>query len=96
MEMSSLFVFIGEYAIKVPQKVDKTEKSEESNHPARKSSISGDEAISFIEVASNGPGSSFGELALLYRKPRAATITTKTKSIFAVLDKNLYQKILGK
>lgn len=54
------------------------------------------EAVKFREIAVKGKGSSFGELALLYRKPRAATITTKSNCIFAVLDKNLYQKVLGK
>ena len=39
-------------------------------------------------------GSSFGELALISSKPRAATIRTKTPCHFAKLDKDSYQKVL--
>ena len=37
-----------------------------------------------------GEGKSFGELALMTSKPRAATIQCKKDSEFAVLEKNDY------
>ena len=46
----------------------------------------------FIEVAKLEGGQSFGELALISSKPRAATIRCKKDTHFAVLDKNAYQK----
>jgi CRP-like cAMP-binding protein len=41
-------------------------------------------------------GSSFGELALLNRAPRAATITCKEDCEFAVLGKTHFDSILSK
>lgn len=41
-------------------------------------------------------GSSFGELALLEQKPRAATIRCLQNSHFMVLSKNDYNKVIGK
>lgn len=49
----------------------------------------------FKEVAAMGEGKSFGELALMTSKPRAATIQCKKDSEFAVLEKNDYQSIVG-
>ena len=49
----------------------------------------------YIQVATLGDGFSFGELALINNKPRAATIRTLAPSYFAVLDKDSYQKVLG-
>lgn len=50
----------------------------------------------FIQVAILKGGNSFGELALIQHKPRAATITCRTDCKFAVLVKKDYQKVLGK
>ena len=47
-------------------------------------------------VAGQGAGYAFGELALLERKPRAATIVCEEDCDFAVLDKNPFQQILRK
>lgn len=41
-------------------------------------------------------GDSFGELALLDNRPRAATIICDEDSYFAVLEKQLFDKILSK
>lgn len=41
-----------------------------------------------------GPGDSFGELALLYNAPRAATVKTKTKSILWKLDRETFNYIV--
>jgi cAMP-dependent protein kinase regulator len=41
-----------------------------------------------------GPGESFGELALLYNAPRAATVKTKTKSILWSLDRETFNYIV--
>jgi CRP-like cAMP-binding protein len=46
-------------------------------------------------VATLGPGCSFGELALMNSKPRAATIRTIEDSVFATLDKEDYKKGVG-
>ena len=46
------------------------------------------------KVASQGAGYAFGELALLERKLRAATIVCEEDSDFAVLDKAPFQQIL--
>ena len=47
-------------------------------------------------VAGQGAGYAFGELALLERKPRAATILCEEDCDFAVLDKTPFQEILRK
>ena len=39
-------------------------------------------------------GESFGELALLYSAPRAATITAKTRSVLWVLDRSCFNNIV--
>ena len=49
----------------------------------------------FIEVATLPKHSSFGELALISNKPRAATIRAKTDWYLAVLSKEDYKKIYG-
>ena len=41
-------------------------------------------------LRSYGPGDSFGELALLYNAPRAATIITKTSVILFSLDRETF------
>lgn len=48
------------------------------------------------EVKNYYNGDSFGELALLDRKPRAATIITNDETHFMVLEKTHYDKILSK
>eukprot|EP00347_Sterkiella_histriomuscorum_P000821 403374386 len=50
----------------------------------------------FIQVAKLIDGSSFGELALLEQKPRAATIRCLQNSHFMVLTKNDYVRVIGK
>jgi cAMP-dependent protein kinase regulator len=40
------------------------------------------------------PGEAFGELALLYNAPRAATITAKTNCHLWVLDRNTFNFIV--
>jgi cAMP-dependent protein kinase regulator len=47
------------------------------------------------KVASTGPGGSFGELALMYNAPRAATvISTDSKSTLWALDRITFRRIL--
>lgn len=41
-------------------------------------------------------GASFGELALIEKKPRAATIICKEECHFGVLDKNAFERILSR
>lgn len=49
-----------------------------------------EDAPMFTEVAKLKDGKSFGELALIQNKPRAATIKCVQDSHFAVLDKAVY------
>lgn len=46
------------------------------------------------KVSSSGPGSSFGELALMYSSPRAATVIALTDCILWALDRITFRKIL--
>ncbi|CZT21104.1 related to cAMP-dependent protein kinase regulatory subunit [Ramularia collo-cygni] len=46
------------------------------------------------KVASPGPGSSFGELALMYNAPRAATVVSTEPSILWQLDRVTFRRIL--
>ena len=54
-----------------------------------------EDTLNYKEVAVLNVGASFGELALISNKPRAATIRAKEDSHFAVLEKYDYQKVLG-
>ncbi|CAI2385589.1 unnamed protein product [Moneuplotes crassus] len=49
-----------------------------------------------LEVVQLSVGASFGELALLEDKPRSATILCTENSKFAVLEKENFNKIMGK
>ena len=40
------------------------------------------------------PGEGFGELALLYNAPRAATITAETEAIVWKLDRDVFNHIV--
>lgn len=51
--------------------------------------------LAMKEVAVLEAGKSFGELALISNKPRAATIKTKSNCYFAILGKIDYQNIYG-
>ncbi|CEP17271.1 hypothetical protein [Parasitella parasitica] len=46
------------------------------------------------KVTSYGPGGSFGELALMYNAPRAASIITVTDSVLYALDRVTFRSIL--
>jgi cAMP-dependent protein kinase regulator len=46
------------------------------------------------KVASCGPGTSFGELALMYNAPRAATVSSTEPSVIWQLDRITFRRIL--
>jgi cAMP-dependent protein kinase regulator len=46
------------------------------------------------KVASCGPGTSFGELALMYNAPRAATVVSTESSMLWALDRVTFRRIL--
>ena len=48
------------------------------------------------EVSKMAKGKSFGELALITSKPRAATIKCLEETDLAVFDKLSYEKVVGK
>ena len=50
----------------------------------------------FMQVGQLTAGRSFGELALISNKPRAATIRCSEPTHFATLDKNAYEKVFAK
>lgn len=50
----------------------------------------------FHEIVCLKTGKSFGELALIKHKPRAATIKCVTDCHFAVMSKQDYKKVLSR
>ena len=46
------------------------------------------------KVGQAGPGSSFGELALMYNAPRAATVTAVSDTVLWALDRMTFRRIL--
>lgn len=58
--------------------------------------ISQKKEVQLTEVKVAKAGESFGELALLDNKPRAATIITREETCLAVLEKEYYDQILSK
>jgi CRP-like cAMP-binding protein len=48
----------------------------------------------FIEVVKLLPGGTFGELALINKAPRSATVYCLNECWFATLDKQAYRKVL--
>ena len=54
--------------------------------------FSGNDQPTFLKVY--GPGDAFGELALLYNAPRAATIIAKTDCILWALDRPTFNNIV--
>ncbi|KAL4489282.1 hypothetical protein ABPG72_006346 [Tetrahymena utriculariae] len=85
------------------KKTDINSKSPESNKELNQ--LPQTPAQSFINIIPNDfsqlmlvkklkEGKSFGELALIYNKPRLATIKCSKKCTFAVLEKNQYLEIL--
>lgn len=54
----------------------------------------GDKAFAASVVGSVKEGASFGELALLYQAPRAATVTCKSKGTLFVIDRTSFKAVL--
>jgi len=51
-------------------------------------------SVNNAPVATRGPGTLFGELALLYNAPRAATVTATSDSKVWVVDRHTFRKII--
>lgn len=47
-----------------------------------------------MHISDIGKGGSFGELALIYGTPRAATIRAKTDCVLWAIDRDSYSRIL--
>jgi len=47
-----------------------------------------------VKVGTGGPSQSFGELALMYGSPRAATVVATQACVFWVMDGDIYRGIL--
>ncbi|ORX89261.1 camp-dependent protein kinase regulatory subunit [Basidiobolus meristosporus CBS 931.73] len=47
-----------------------------------------------VKVTEYGPGGSFGELALMYNAPRAATVTATSDAVLWALDRVTFRRIL--
>ena len=45
-------------------------------------------------ISTCGPGKSFGELALMYNSPRAATIIAKTECVLWALDRQTFRQVM--
>lgn len=58
------------------------------------SKAKGKEGEEAVKVATIGPGGSFGELALMYNCPRAATVKAVQKSVLWALDRATFRRIL--
>ena len=76
----------------VPVSAEKLAEEAKNEDPSKKPPAT--EKIR-IEVKILTPGVAFGELALLSRKPRMATIVAKENCHLAVLDKEYFMPILG-
>lgn len=51
------------------------------------------DAAQEVEVSSEGPGTAFGELALMYNAPRAATVTAKADSVVWKIDRYTFRRV---
>lgn len=70
-----------------------------TEHAEGKTNTSAEKAANRHEskiVSSVGKGGSFGELALLYLVPRAATVKAKTAAVVWVIDRRQFKEILMK
>jgi len=77
---------------RMPTETEEPQTSESSfySEPNESSVYAG-----YIEIAELEQGSSFGAFALLYDKPRSATVITKEVTYLAVLAKEDFQRVLG-
>ncbi|PWN52011.1 camp-dependent protein kinase regulatory chain [Violaceomyces palustris] len=65
-----------------------TQSSDDGSGPSSSLATLGDKKVSY------GPGSSFGELALLYAQPRAATVLSTSPCTLWALDRVTFRSIL--
>ena len=77
------------------EKFDRVVERNKSVSPEKIEKI-GEKNVVLTEVRVLEIGNSFGELALIENKPRAATIKCKENCHFAVLDKQFFGHILSK
>lgn len=103
MAMSSLFVWKGTTLSSSLGRTNKPKETQESlsNSDSEEieesaKSAKKEESQDFIQVAVNGPGTSFGELSLIHKRPRSASVMAVTDCVFAILSKANYQKMLLK
>jgi cAMP-dependent protein kinase regulator len=64
-----------------------------SDNPSGKKDAALQPGENRVKVASRGAGTCFGELALMYNAPRAATVTAVSKAVVWVVDRFSYKAI---
>ncbi|CAI2366948.1 unnamed protein product [Moneuplotes crassus] len=70
-------------------------KANRSNKPVKSDGKRSFKFTLLTKVSDLSEGVGFGELALLNKEPRSATITTATESIFAYLEKATFKEVMG-
>ncbi|KAH3685421.1 hypothetical protein WICPIJ_003606 [Wickerhamomyces pijperi] len=80
--------------VKLPANTEVIKQGDEGDYFYIVEEGSVDFYVNGAKVNNSGPGSSFGELALMYNSPRAATATAETDLILWALDRLTFRRIL--
>ena len=95
-DLGDYFYIVQEGTIQFLVKKDDNTEEEQCNH--KKTATNNNkpgETVEEVEVGTCSTGASFGELALLYDAPRAATCVALTKSVLWKVDRKTFQYLLA-